>query len=70
MVLFATLFRFHTAFLDAPESTASMQETDSELRYLSLSREELDNPHKSKTWKVFKEDFKIEMKLRICDDYS
>lgn len=26
---------------------------------LDLSREELDNPHKSKTWDIYKEDFGV-----------
>ncbi|RXM29958.1 Phosphatidylinositol 3,4,5-trisphosphate 3-phosphatase TPTE2 [Acipenser ruthenus] len=32
---------------------------------LYLSREELDNPHKPKTWNIFKEDFAVE--LAFCD---
>ena len=30
---------------------------------LSLSREELDNPHKKKTWHIFQEDFSIDLKF-------
>ncbi|MGH0159710.1 UNVERIFIED_CONTAM: hypothetical protein FKN15_058367 [Acipenser sinensis] len=32
---------------------------------LYLSREELDNPHKQKTWNIYKEDFAVE--LAFCD---
>ena len=34
-------------------------------RTLALAREELDNPHKEKTWKVFGPTFRVELKLKV-----
>ena len=32
---------------------------------VNLTREELDNPHKSKTWDVFRESLKVELRLEL-----
>lgn len=45
----AFFFSFHTSFID--------QKT----KNLVLPREELDNPHKTKFWNVYKEDFNVEL---------
>lgn len=52
----AFYFWFHTAFLDQIPSTTGKK------RYkMKLSREEIDNPHKPKTWNTYHEDFAIEL---------
>ena len=61
------LFRFHTAFVDPDDDVANI---GSPYRTLSLSREELDNPHKEKTWKVFGPTFRVELKLKIVEGPS
>lgn len=40
----------------------------SRLRVLKLSREELDNPHKESTWKVYREDFSVQVLLEIAPE--
>ena len=54
--------RFHTSFLEEVSST-----TDKKQYYLKLSREEIDNPHKPKTWDTYTEKFQIEMYFSECD---
>ena len=43
----AFYFWFHTGFV--------------ENNTLLLAREELDNPHKKKTWHIFKDDFSVQL---------
>ena len=45
----AFFFSFHTSFIDPAT------------KKLSIQRNELDNPHKSKFWNVYKEDFGVEL---------
>ena len=56
--LFLYLSRFHTAFLE-PDSN--------NLYYLKLQRDEIDNPHKPKSWSelggTYPENFQIEIFL-------
>ncbi len=40
---------------------------DGRARFLCLSREEIDNPHKEKTWGVFTEDFKVGVRMRTTE---
>ena len=49
-------FRFHTAFLEQVPST-----TGHKTYKMKLTREEIDNPHKPKTWNTYHEDFAIEL---------
>ena len=35
---------------------------------LVLGREELDNPHKSKTWHCFRESLKVELRFECCKE--
>ena len=52
----AFYFWFNTAYVkDDPQNH--------ELKLLTLNREEIDNPHKPKTWKVYGEKFRIQVKL-------
>merc|ERR1719237_1078439 len=46
-------FWFHTAFVKD--------------NVLVLTREELDNPHKSKTWDVFRESLKVELRFEAAE---
>ena len=55
-------FRFHTAFLDQIPSATGKKKYK-----LKLNREEIDNPHKSKTWNTYREDFAIEMLFTEVD---
>jgi hypothetical protein len=47
-------FRFHTSFLD-------QDQTHPNLFHLTLSREEIDNPHKERTWDIFTQKFSIKL---------
>jgi len=47
-------FWFHTGFVQEGK--------------LVLDREELDNPHKSKTWHCFRESLKVELRFEICKE--
>jgi len=44
--------RFHTHLLEEEEGQVGQWS-------LRLRREQIDNPHKEKTWKVFREQFRI-----------
>ena len=47
-------FWFHTGFVEEGK--------------LVLGREELDNPHKSKTWHCFRGSLKVELRLEYCKE--
>ena len=57
-----SLFRFHTAFIDQIPSTTGKKKYK-----LRLTREEIDNPHKPKTWNTYQEDFAIELYFTETD---
>ena len=58
---FTSLSRFNTAL------TEPLDPSDPSTRLVRLSREEIDNPHKEKTWKVFRENFRVEVKLKVIE---
>lgn len=60
--------RFNTAFVTASASSgegSEVHEASSSMRRLKLSREEVDNAHKEKTWRVFRQEFSVEIVLRV-----
>ena len=48
------LNRFHTSFLDPDAANPSHQK-------LHLTRDEVDNPHKERTWDIFTDKFSIQL---------
>lgn len=66
----AFYFWFHTFFVEVegqipPRHNVPQTVEQLQRRQLVLRREEIDNPHKEKTWHVFKENFQIEVLLRV-----
>ncbi len=51
----AFFFSIHASFVDK------------ETNRLAIPRNELDNPHKEKFWKIYKEDFGVELEFESLD---
>lgn len=72
VVLFLFFSRFHTFFIDLDGGQESMDKKKvsyvplkSEQRRLVLKREEIDNSHKERTWKIYRENFEIDIIFRV-----
>lgn len=68
----AFFFWFHTFFIDLDGGQESMDKKKvsyvplkSEQRRLVLKREEIDNSHKERTWKIYRENFEIDIIFRV-----
>ncbi len=48
-----------------PPAGEGQSATTTTARSLFLRREELDNPHKEKTWAVFTEDFAVGVRMEV-----